>query len=170
MLYSQKCEYAVRALTHLAGRPGERTQLQEVAADEGIPLPFLGKILLELTRAGLLRSAKGPRGGYELARPAASITLFDVKEAIDGTADLERCAVGLGQCSDAMPCPHHDTYKPLRQAIRSYLERTTLEQMAQALSRKRALLAGERAGARGRKTAGRAAGGNRKRKPAGKRR
>lgn len=141
VLYSNACEYAVRALIHLAGAPaGKVAALQDLAQAEDIPAPFLGKILQVVVRAGLLRSAKGPGGGYALAHPARRITLLDVKRAVDGTADLEGCAVGLARCSDEMPCPQHQTWKPLREAIKRYLATTTLADMATALAKKRALL------------------------------
>lgn len=142
MLYSSACEYAIRALTHLARRPpGDRASLEEIAAGEDLPAPFLGKILKELVREGTLTSARGPGGGYALAYPPAEVTLMDVKATIDGTADLERCAVGLDPCSDETPCPLHETFKPIREAIRAYLEDTTLEDLARGLWEKEALLA-----------------------------
>ncbi|MBI4539949.1 MAG: Rrf2 family transcriptional regulator [Gemmatimonadetes bacterium] len=141
MLYSTACEYGIRALTHLAERkPRDYLRLREVARAEGIPYPFLAKIFQELVSAGLLRSARGRTGGYTLAHPAGEITLYDIKAAIDGVAELEQCAVGLGRCSDEMPCPQHDSFKPIREQIKRYLQRTTLADMARALARKRALL------------------------------
>lgn len=138
MLYSSTCEYAVRALTFLASAPPQAlVRLTVIAEAEDLPAPYLGKVFRDLSRAGVLHSAKGPRGGYRLARSADSITLLDVKRVIDGVVDLERCAVGLGQCSDLMPCPQHVTFKPLREAIRRYLATTTLSDMAAALERKR---------------------------------
>ena len=116
----------------------------EIAEAEGIPRPFASKILLELVRAGLLRSTRGPGGGYGLARPAAEISLFQIKEIFDGTSELDACAVGLDRCSDEAPCPLHEFFQPLRQSIRDYLEGTTLEDMAVALERKQVLLAAER--------------------------
>jgi Rrf2 family protein len=149
MLYSTACGYAIRALTHLAGRPtaGFR-QLRDIARAEKIPVAFLGKILQDLVRAGLLTSSKGPGGGYALARRPAAVTLLAVKEVVDGTADLEGCASGLGRCSDDMPCPQHERFKPLRVAMRQYLATTTVADMATALAEKRALLA-RRGGRRG---------------------
>lgn len=142
MLYSSACEYAIRALTHLARRPpGDRARLDEIAGGEDLPAPFLGKILKELVAEGMLTSARGPGGGYALAYPPGEITLMDVKGTIDGTEDLERCAVGLDPCSDETPCPLHDTFKPIREAIRGYLEDTTLEDLARGLWQKEALLA-----------------------------
>lgn len=146
MLYSTACEYGIRALTHLAGQ-GSRDllRLRDIARAEEIPYPFLAKVFQELVSGGLLRSARGRSGGYALARPASQITLHDVKAAIDGVSDLERCAVGLGRCSDEMPCPQHDSFKPIREQIKRYLRRTTLADMARALARKRVLLAEEEA-------------------------
>jgi len=142
MLYSSACGYATRALTHLAAQPpGGFSQLRDIAAAEDIPAAFLGKILQDLVRAELLHSAKGPHGGYALARPATAITLLAIKQLIDGTADLEACASGLGRCSDDMPCPQHERFKPLREGIRRYLASTTVADMAKALAEKRALLA-----------------------------
>lgn len=149
MLYSSGCEYAIRALTYLAGRPpGRHASLAEIAGAQELPQPFLGKLLQDLVRAGMVKSARGPTGGYALAYPADEITLLDVKDAIEGTEDLERCAVGLDPCSDETPCPLHDAFKPLRQTIRHYLEETTLEDLSRGLARKQALLAERGLGAR----------------------
>ncbi len=143
ILYSNTCEYAIRALTYLAQQPtGELTMLSEITAAQELPRAFLGKILKDLVRTGMLRSARGPTGGYSLARDPAEISLLEIKEAIDGSGDLERCAVGLSPCSDDAPCPLHDAYKPLRTAIRTYLQDTTLAGLAAGLSEKQVLLAG----------------------------
>jgi Rrf2 family protein len=155
LLYSSACGYAIRALTDLAGQPDRGfRQLQDIARAEGIPPAFLGKVLQTLVRVRLLTSSKGPGGGYRLARPPGSITLLAIKAAIDGTADLEGCASGLGRCSDDMPCPQHERFKPLRLAMKDYLSTTTVADMARALDEKRTLLAKTRAGRGGHRTAG----------------
>jgi Rrf2 family protein len=128
-------------LTYLAQRPPEeRTMLSEIATTQDLPRAFLGKILKDLVRAGMLTSARGPTGGYSLAREPEDICLLEIKEAIEGLDDLERCAVGLNPCSDDTPCPLHETFKPLRTAIRAYLEETTLAGLVAGLSLKMALL------------------------------
>lgn len=138
MIYSAACEYAIRAATHLALRPqDELVKGRDISEAEGIPAPFLSAILQRLVAAELLRSARGPGGGYALALPPDQITLYDIKAAVDGVAELEACAVGLGACSDEVPCPLHDTWKPIREEIRRYLTETTLDRMAEALSSKR---------------------------------
>jgi Rrf2 family protein len=148
MLWSSACEYAIRATTHLAATPGALVQLKDIAAAEGIPAPFAAKILQSLVRAGVLRSVKGPGGGYGLARPAAEITSLDIKAATEGTRDLEACVAGLERCSDDVPCALHDAFKPVRRAIRAYLETTTIADLSGALTRKRAQLSAATASGR----------------------
>lgn len=141
MLYSKPCEYAIRAMAHLALRP-ERSpaQAREIARAENIPAPVMGKILQDLVRKGLLESRKGPGGGFHLARRPELVTLRDLVAAVDGLDHFLECAVGLERCSDEAPCPLHDTWKELRVHIMSYLETTNLAEMAQAVVRKKQLL------------------------------
>ncbi len=153
MLWSSACEYAIRATTYLAERPDTLVQLRDIAVAERLPAPFVSKILQGLVRAGLLRSVKGPGGGYGLARPASAITFLDVRAAIDGTHDLHACPAGLGTCSSSVPCPLHESYEPVRRAINDYLAHTTIEQASTALARTRRRLA-----ARGRRPSGPASG------------
>jgi Rrf2 family transcriptional regulator, iron-sulfur cluster assembly transcription factor len=141
LIYSSACEYAIRAASYLAARHdehGDLVKLRDIAESEELPPPFLASILQRLVMSGLLRSARGPTGGYALERTPDRITLYDIKAAVDGTGELEACAVGLEVCSDEMPCPLHDTWKPIREQITTYLTETTLADMAAALEKKRA--------------------------------
>ncbi len=137
MIYSNACEYAIRALTYLARHPDRLCLTKEISQSEKIPHYFLSKILQDLARDGLLRSTKGPGGGFQLAKAAERFTLYEIKKAVDGVADLDECAVGLSRCNDKMPCPLHETFKPLRQQIKEYLQSTTLSEMAYAVERKK---------------------------------
>lgn len=140
MIYSSACEYAIRAATHLALHPpGVRITAGHISRTEKIPSPYLSSVLHRLVTAGLLASTRGPAGGYSLTRPPESITLYQIKEAVDGLRTLDTCAVGLGRCSDDTPCPLHDSWKPIREEIRTYLNETTLEDMAQAISSKESM-------------------------------
>ena len=137
MIYSNACEYAIRAMTYLARRPNQLHLAREIAEEEEIPYYFLSKILQNLARDGLLKSTKGRGGGFELAKKPGRVKLYDIKVSIDGDADLSDCAVGLGKCDDKQPCPLHDTFKPLRESIRQYLKDTSLIDMAEAVEEKR---------------------------------
>ena len=145
MIYSKPCEYAIRALAFLAMSPREgAAQGTVIAQGEGLPAPLLGKVLQQLARKGLLKSRRGPGGGFRLARKPELITLRDVVAAIDGLDQFVECAVGLEHCSDESPCPLHDTWKALRAQMMSYLETTTLADMAAAVAKKKALRGGSR--------------------------
>jgi Rrf2 family protein len=135
MIYSSACEYAIRAATHLALRPsGAYVSAGQISGAENIPAPFLSAVLQRLVAADLLGSVRGPGGGYALARAPEEISLYDIRAAIDGVADLEGCALGLGTCSDEATCPLHETWKPIREQIHRYLTDTTLERTAEALA------------------------------------
>ena len=85
MRLSAKADYAVRAAVELAAVEGQGPRKAERIADaQSIPIKFLETILLELKHAGIVRSQRGPDGGYTLARPAASISIADVIRAVDG--------------------------------------------------------------------------------------
>ncbi len=145
MLYSITCEYAIRALIRLAlsrAEPegGNVCRVKDIAKAEGIPRHFLGKVFQTLARAQILRSSKGPHGGFALARAAGEITLLDIVAAVDGTRALDRCALGLPACSNESPCPQHHLWEPLRRQIKQYWQNTSLQDLAQIVKQKRALL------------------------------
>jgi len=138
MIHSSACEYAIRAMTYVAQfEPGTRLLARDISSHEHIPGPFLGKIFQTLVRAGLLKSSKGPGGGFSLAREAEMISLYDIYRAVDGDTYLDACAVGLARCNDETPCPLHERWKPIRERIRNYLESTSLANMAAATRQKR---------------------------------
>jgi len=111
MIYSRSAEYAIRAFVHLARvQEGKYAMVKNIAEQEEIPAHFLAKILQQLARKGLLRSSKGPTGGFALRVEASEIRLLDIVEALDGLAPYQQCASGLSECSDDMPCSMHDSW------------------------------------------------------------
>ncbi len=83
MRLSARVDYALRALSELAAADAPRT-VDQLSAAQHIPNKYLESILGELRRDGLLRSQRGPEGGYRLARPADAISIADVIRALDG--------------------------------------------------------------------------------------
>lgn len=137
MLYSTPTEYAIRGLSELAARaPGKSMMLDQLTQGTTLPREFLAKVFQQLVKGGVLTSAKGRGGGFALARPTHEITLLQIIEAIDGPGYCNRCVVGLEECSDAMPCPQHDLFKPIRQRLKDYLQTTTLADLAASLKSK----------------------------------
>ena len=118
MIYSRSAEYAIRSFVYLARIPdGKFAMARHIAKEEQIPAHFLAKILQELTRKGLLRSNKGPSGGFSLRVPASQIRLLDLVEALDGHA--------LAESLDQAPWIL-DSWRDLHSRIMDYLERNTI--------------------------------------------
>lgn len=130
-MFSRFTGYALKAMAYLAKQPpGSRTGAREIASATGIPMPFLWKVLRHLNRSGLLRSAKGVNGGYELARPAKRIRLTQIVDATQKDDPLERCVLGLESCDADHPCPAHQSWSEIREDIRHMLNRTTVAELA----------------------------------------
>ena len=137
MIYSRPTEYAIRALVHLAQVPeGKYAMVKQIAAQENIPAHFLAKILQQLVRKGLLRSSKGPTGGFCLRLPASDIRLLQLVEALDGLTNYHKCVSGLSECTDEAPCAMHDSWVTLRSRIMDYLETTTIAELVSSLEAK----------------------------------
>jgi Rrf2 family protein len=84
MRLSARSDYALRAVIELAASGSGHVTADQLARTQSIPGKFLEAILTQLRRAGLVRSQRGPDGGFWLARPAAEISLADIIRAIDG--------------------------------------------------------------------------------------
>ena len=136
-MFARSSGYAVKALTHLAGQPsGKLVGAREMATTLHIPMPFLWKILRKLGQKKLVRSFKGVRGGYQLARPAERIYVSEILTASQDS-HVGRCILGLAQCDDQDPCPLHSHWKGLRVQIEETLESTTLADLAGTVKRAR---------------------------------
>jgi Rrf2 family protein len=120
---------------------GKFAMVKNIAEEEKIPAHFLAKILQQLARKGLLRSSKGPTGGFALRVDPGEIRLLDIVEALDGLAPYQQCASGLSECSDEMPCSMHDSWVALRGRIMDYLGRNTIADLNKALEVKKKNLA-----------------------------
>jgi Rrf2 family iron-sulfur cluster assembly transcriptional regulator len=130
MIYSRSAEYAIRSCVFLARVPdGKFAMARQIAEKEKIPAHFLAKILQELTRKGLLRSNKGPSGGFALRTPASQIRLLDLIEALDGNAFAESIEPAAWKL---------DSWKDLHSRIMGYLERNSIADVAKELDVRKA--------------------------------
>lgn len=136
MLYSTACEYAISALTYLAVLSKDKVLVREIAEAEELPHPFLSKIFGDLVRAGILSSTKGKRGGYALVRPPEEVSMYDIREAIDGVEDLELCSAGKGECFSNKLCPPNKEMQSLCIQIKGFLQNTTLADLAAGTKQK----------------------------------
>jgi Rrf2 family iron-sulfur cluster assembly transcriptional regulator len=132
-MFSRSAEYAIRALTYLAAQePGKLSGAREIAEAESIPMPFLWKILQKLAAKKLVRSFRGVRGGYELARPPQRITLDKILKEMGESESLERCILGFAQCREKNPCPLHQLWAERRKNFTGALRNTTLSDLSAA--------------------------------------
>ena len=131
MRMSAKAEYAVRAMVQLAAvDEGTVVKTDDLAKAQGIPPQFLVDILSDLRTDRLVRSRRGREGGYELARPAAEISIADVLRCIDGPLASVR-DIGLGDLPYSGPTAAlTDVWRALRASMRSVLEETSLADVA----------------------------------------
>ena len=88
MKLTTRGHYSVKALLDLSLQaPEQPVSVNEIAQRQGLPAPYLEKLLIELRRAGLVKSVRGAQGGYQLARPSAQISLGQILEAVGETID-----------------------------------------------------------------------------------
>jgi len=131
MLFSHSTAYAVRALIWLARKPPDsRWLVMDVANEEGIPQPYLSKVMGTLKSQGLVSSNRGPHGGYTLAKSPSSITLREVVRLFDGDQPECSCLLAYGACGDCQRCPIGTLWESNRKSITSFLDNVTIETLA----------------------------------------
>jgi Rrf2 family protein len=120
-------EYGVLGLLCLARRgPGQIVMIDEVSREEQISKSFLAKIFQSLVRAGLVRSSRGTRGGFSLAREPEAITTLDIIEAIEGRIAFQRCLQAPADCPHTGGCPLCGLFENAQTQVREVFSRTTL--------------------------------------------
>src|SRR3989442_10436266 len=124
----RKIDYALRAVTHLANEEtsGRACSVTEIAAQERIPRQFLEKIVRELIHKGLVRSRRGPHGGYVLARPADEVTFRDVIEAVEGPISLNVCVGEHPDCFLLGACGMNRIWREGQRRVMDLFENTTI--------------------------------------------
>ncbi len=136
LIFSRQCEYAIQAVLYLALRePGEWASIKEITSHLRTPAHFLAKILQVLRKKKILKSLKGPTGGFALAKPADEIKLLDVVRAIDGDDLFEKCAMGFPECSLENPCALHEHWKQLKTGLERILDTQGVAEVAHEMKR-----------------------------------
>lgn len=132
MKVSKRGEYGMRALCHLAEHWGEGVvTIRDIAREEDIPGKFLEGILLELKRAGFVRSRRGVEGGYELAMAPESIVLGGVMRMLDGPLAPMASATELRELMERNPrqLGFYAILMDVRDAVSEILDKTTLAEV-----------------------------------------
>ncbi|MEK6716068.1 MAG: Rrf2 family transcriptional regulator [candidate division NC10 bacterium] len=128
-------EYGIRGVLYLAQQDnGKISMLSAIAKAQDVPPRFLAKIFQALARAGIVRSYRGAKGGFSLARRAAEITIKDVIEAIEGPIYLNVCLVGPGECTRDKICPMHRVWEEAQEKMMGVLARANFADLVKAES------------------------------------
>jgi len=123
MELTRKGEYAIRGIIYLARQPyGNVALLSEIAEAAEVPQSFLAKIFQNFAKLGFVNSYRGTGGGFSLARPAASITLREVVEAVEGPLAPNRCVTGEGECDRSKVCSVHTVWRRVQEQMVGILE------------------------------------------------
>jgi Rrf2 family protein len=118
MKLTMQGEYAIRAMIELARENGASLiPAKKLAELQDIPPVFLTKILLILTKAGLLISVRGSHGGIRLAKNPSEITILDIVEAIEGPIRLNMCIGNAGPCDHRPACKVHGIWNNVQAAM-----------------------------------------------------
>ncbi|MBI4839935.1 MAG: Rrf2 family transcriptional regulator [candidate division NC10 bacterium] len=126
-------EYGIRGVLYLAHQDnGKVSMLSAIAKAQDVPPRFLAKIFQALAKAGIVRSHRGAKGGFSLARSAAEITIKDVIEAIEGPVYLNVCLVAPGECSRDKICPMHRVWEEAQAKMMGVLGQTNFADLAKA--------------------------------------
>lgn len=132
MHVGRRVDYAVRALTYLAGQEAGRVVgSAEIEARQGIPRHFLAKILRALVASGMLESISGARGGFRLRRAAQEITIRQVYCALEGDLCLIDCVRDPGgACCFASVCTQIDVWRGAQRVLLEYLDGISIAAIA----------------------------------------
>ncbi|MCU0446958.1 MAG: Rrf2 family transcriptional regulator [Microscillaceae bacterium] len=118
-MLSKTCGYAIRGILYVASKSDENKNIgiKEIAEALEVPQHFLGKIMQDLVRNGLLHSIKGPNGGFFADADTLNHPIIEVVKVVDGLSAFQKCALGLAHCSGQNPCPLHYQIKDFRDAL-----------------------------------------------------
>ncbi len=128
MKLTRGTDYGIRGVLHLAMQPFEQvTLLRDVAEGQDVPESYLAKIFQDLSKAGLVRSHRGAKGGFSLARPASEITLRQVIEALQGPISLNRCLDVRDVCPRQDDCAVSLVLRKAQEQLLEALDAATLD-------------------------------------------
>ncbi|MBI5141995.1 MAG: Rrf2 family transcriptional regulator [Nitrospirae bacterium] len=127
MFVTREADYAIRCVLHMARQGGEVTSIGGICDAMLVPRSFVAKILQRLSRAGIVRSIRGVKGGFLLVKPAAEINLLEVIEAIQGKSAANICAIDRSACSLSGHCAIHPIWVKLRYMVEEELKKQTFD-------------------------------------------
>lgn len=131
-MLSKTHEYALRAVTCMGGQPGKPASADFLAEKTKVPRRYLTRVLQDLVAAGIVTSRSGPKGGYELARDTADLSILDVVNAIAPLERIKGCPLGLK--SHTSLCPLHAELDRAYEATEAAFSKVFVKQLLESTS------------------------------------
>jgi Rrf2 family cysteine metabolism transcriptional repressor len=146
MRISTRSEYGLRALMELGVETQGALSLRDIANRQNISLDYLEQIMPALKSAGLIRARRGAQGGYQLAKPAAEITMLDILSTLEGSLDPMACLSSsipdtetseknkptpavLDSCGASGSCAVQEVWREVKTAMETVLRQLTLAEL-----------------------------------------
>ena len=130
MQITRASEYAMLGLLALSRRPAGSVEMVDVLAhEEGVPTSFLGKIFQSLSKAGIVKSARGSGGGFSLVRTPDKITVLEVIEAVEGPIALQRCLETDSDCTHREGCALCGLFSEAQDRVKEVFGRTSVAEL-----------------------------------------
>lgn len=127
-------EYGLRGVLFLAQQPREKiTLIEEISRVQEVPESYLAKVFQILAKAGIVRSYRGAKGGFTLARDPVQITMRQVVEALEGPLYLNTCLMSKDECRRQPQCPIHVVWMRAQEKLLEELEQVTLADLANGI-------------------------------------
>lgn len=123
---TRRGDYAIRAVIALARHDPEVVGAPRLSAETGIPRRFVAQVMTEVVRSGIAEARLGRSGGYRLGRPAASISVLDVVEAVEGDVGRRSCVLRNAPCGMDGTCDVHGVFMAAQDALIERLRTATI--------------------------------------------
>jgi Rrf2 family protein len=135
MQLTREGDYGIRSVLYLARQPYKKISfVTEISEEYKIPRSFLAKILQKLVKAKIVRSYRGVKGGFSLARQAKDISVLDVLEAIEGKLAMNICLADKKKCDFSRHCPVHSVWANAQTKVVEVLKKTQFEDLSRQKS------------------------------------
>lgn len=128
-MLSLSCKASIKAVVYLGSKSDSDVKLsvQEIAKFINENEHTVAKLLQKLVKQDVIKSLKGPKGGFFITTDQKQQAIIKIIEAIDGEDVFNHCGLGLSKCSETHPCPIHDDFKKVRESFRQMCERNEIK-------------------------------------------
>src|SRR6185312_1043006 len=135
-MLSKTCKIAIKAVIYLCSKfeSGGNASIKEIAEFINSSEHTVGKILQTLVKQDVIKSMKGPTGGFFISRTQQKQPIINIVEAVDGKQVFRSCGLGLSKCSSSHPCPIHQDYKEARELMEKLFREKNVQNLCEPVS------------------------------------